>query len=296
VKILNNVEQTSCLPVRVFLLPRRQAGCLSYFKGRPIAAFTLMELVISAAVMSIILAASYACLNSGIAGQKLIESRSDAAQRGRVALSMISADLRNACAVFKGAPFIGMDRLIEDVEADNLDFATHNYSPKASAQGDYCEVSYFVSREPQSGQWSLWRRRDPTPDDEPLVGGSREEIVRGISGARFEYYDGFEWFDEWGDPEGRAKGATSLQYQPNLEGMPEAVRITLWIDTVPKKNPPLSGPAQKSATQPMTASPTEPPLVVQTVARLNLASINRTTSGNSATQESPAAVPPGNNP
>ena len=241
--------------------------------------FTLIELVISAAVMSLILGASYLCLNSGIAGQKLIETRADAAQRARVALAIVSADLRGACAVFKGPPFLGMDRLVGGVEADNLDFATHNYAPKTSTQGDYCEVSYFLSKDPQSAQWALFRRRDPTPDDEPLAGGTREEIIRGLRGVRFEYYDGFEWFDEWGDPNGRGKAATSQKYQPNLEGMPEAVRITLWIET---------GARKLASTEETT---TELTLVFQTVARLNLASINRSASGSGPEQPESSPQP-----
>ena len=229
-------------------------------------AFTLIELVISAAVMSLILGASYLCLISGVSGQRLIETRADATQRARVALAIVSADLRSACSVFKGSPFMGMDRLVGEVEADNLDFATHNYAPKTPTQGDYCEVSYFLSKDQQTGQWALYRRRDPTPDDEPIAGGTREEIIRGLSGLRFEYYDGFEWFDEWGDPDDRGKAANSLQYQPNLEGMPEAVRITLWLETAARK----PAPTEENAT--------ESPLVFQTVTRLNLASINRSAS------------------
>jgi len=236
-------------------------------------AFTLIELVISAAVMSIILGASYLCLSSGVSGQRLIETRADATQRGRVALAIVSADLRSACSVFKGSPFLGMNRVTGEVEADNLDFATHHYDPKTSTQGDYCEVSYFLSKDPQTGQWALFRRRDPTPDDEPLAGGTREEIIRGLSGLRFEYYDGFEWFDEWGDPDGRGKAAASQKYQPNLEGMPEAVRITLWVDATAKR-PTANG-----------ETATEPSLVFQTVARLNLASVNRGASGSSTEQE-----------
>ena len=249
-------------------------------------AFTLIELVISAAVMSLILGASYLCLSSGVSGQRLIESRADATQRARVALAIVSADLRSACSVFKGPPFLGMNRVIGEVEADNLDFATHHYDPKTSTQGDYCEVSYFLSKDPQTGQWALFRRRDPTPDDEPLAGGTREEIIRGLSGLRFEYYDGFEWFDEWGDPDGRGKAANSQKYQPNLEGMPEAVRVTLWIDTVARK--PATATGETAA---------EPPLVFQTVARLNLASINRSATG-SATEQEPTnpQAPTGNTP
>jgi general secretion pathway protein J len=248
------------------------------------AGFTLIELVISAAVMSLVLAASYLCLNSGIAGQKLIESRADATQRARVALAMISADLRSACSMFQGPVFLGMDRLVGEVESDNLDFATHNYDPKTSTQGDYCEVSYFLSKDPQTEEWALYRRRDATPDEEPLGGGSREEIIRGLNGIRFEYYDGLDWYDEWGDPDRRGK-ATSQQYQPNLEGMPEAVRITLWIQTTAKKRPTAD------------ESPAEPALVFQTVARLNLASINRTASESGTEQQEPASQgPTANNP
>src|SRR5678816_3002670 len=163
--------------------------------------FTLVELIISASLMALILTSGYMCLNSGFASQKLIEARADAVQNARVAMSIMSADLRSACVLSKEFQFLGMHRMLGDAEADNLDFGTHNYTPGRPGEADFCEVSYFVGIEPQSGQLSIWRRRDPTPDDEPLSGGSREEIARGVRGLQFEYYDGIEWFDEWGDPE-----------------------------------------------------------------------------------------------
>ena len=258
---------------------------LSHFFPRDLyrsAAFTLVELVISAAVMSLILAGAYLCLNSGVVSQKLIHSRSDVVQSARVALSMMAADLRSACPVFKGPPFLGMNRMLGEMEADNLDFATHNYTPKSRAQADYCEVSYFVSKDPLSGHWSLWRRRDPTPDDEPLMGGSREELVRGVRGLRFEYYDGFEWFDDWGDPEGKGKAANSQRQQFNLEGMPDAVRITLWIEPSIK---PVA-----TATNSVNAG--EEPMMFQTVARLNLAPVNRSNTGSNDEQDNASQAAP----
>ena len=82
-----------------------------------------------------------------------------------------------------------------------------------------------------------------------------------ILGVRFEYSDGLDWYDNWGEVKGKAKAANSQRQQSNLEGMPEAVRITLLLDSNPK-----------SKTNPQTGERTiEPPMVFQTVARLNLA-------------------------
>jgi general secretion pathway protein J len=226
---------------------------------RGASAFTLIELVISSALMVIIIAGAYACFTSGVASQKLIETRGDATQSARVALALITADLRAACPLSRNLEFLGMDRDLEDgTEADNLDFATHNYRPRRAFEGDFCEVSYFVSKDQKTGITSLYRRRDPTIDDEPLGGGSREELVSGVEGVRFEYYDGWEWFDEWGDAEGKRKAETSNRYQPNLTGMPEAVRVTIWVKPVSNS----SAPDEENP---------EPGLAFQTVVRLNLA-------------------------
>lgn len=229
-----------------------------------ISGFTLIEVVISASLMAILLVGAYLCLSSGLASQKLIESRGEAVQSARVAMTLMSADLRGACPLARNMEFIGMDRMLGDVEADNLDFATHNYTPRRPGEGDFCEVSYFVNSDPETGKFSLWRRRDPKLDAEPLSGGSREELIRGVRGLRFEYYDGIIWYDDWGDPDGRGKKQNSLKEKPNLGGMPEAVRITLWIE-----------PTTRSSKQKSTETDSvEPPLVFQTVARLNLAGVS----------------------
>src|SRR5262249_35623568 len=231
-----------------------------------------------------ILASAYLCFRSGVASQKLIETRSDILQSARVALTLMSADLRCACPLSKKFEFIGMNRMLGEVEADNLDFATHHYTPRREREGDFCEISYFLDKDRDSGQFSLWRRRDATPDDDPLSGGTREEIARGLRGLKLEYYDGFDWYQEWGDPEGRRRGEVSLIDHPNLAGLPEAVRITLWFDPTP----------QTKRERGSKKASLDPPLVFQTVARLNLAAVSLTsTSSGSATNavNNPAAPP-----
>ena len=94
---------------------------------------------------------------------------------------------------------MGEERALGELEADNLDFATRHYMPARPGEGDYCQVSYFVDKSRGSNGFSLWRRRNPHIAPDPLSGGSKEEIARGLRGLTLEYYDGLDWYDTWGD-------------------------------------------------------------------------------------------------
>src|SRR5712692_6099094 len=86
----------------------------SQIRARPARrlGFTLIELVISSALMTLILASAYLCLSSGLSSQKLIESRAEIAQSARVALARLTADLRGACPLSKDIAFLGMQRML----------------------------------------------------------------------------------------------------------------------------------------------------------------------------------------
>ena len=230
---------------------------------RSAAGFTLIELVISSALMAMILAAAYLVLSACLSSQKLIEPRLDVVQTARVALAIMTADLRCACPLAKDYDFLGTHRMLGEIETDSLDFATHNYTPRRPREGDYCQESFFADKDAQTGELCLWRRRNPVIAFDPLSGGMREEIARGVRRLQFEYYDGLDWYDDWGAQDNR-KQQSSLRYHGNLSGMPEAVRITLWLES-----------AQAPRTTSTENASAEPPLVFQTVARLNLAGLSQ---------------------
>jgi type II secretion system protein J len=232
--------------------------------------FTLIEVVISATLMALILVCAYACLSACLSSQKMIEPRADVLQNVRVAMTLMSADLRNACPLSSDYALLGMQRMLGDVEADNLDFATHNYTPRHPREGDFCEVSYFVDKDAQSGQMCLYRRRNPTLALDPLSGGSREEIAEGVLGLRFEYFDGTDWYDKWGNAENPDQKAGLTEEQINQQGLPEAVRITLLFDSDPQSKPVTNDSASHGGA----------PLVFQTVVRLALA--DRSQGGSSS--------------
>jgi Tfp pilus assembly protein FimT len=255
------------------------------------AAFTLVEVMISSALMALILVSAYLCLGAGFSAQKLIEPRAEIIQNGRVALALISADLRAACPLSKSDDFIGMTRTLGDVEADNLDFATHNYTPRRAREGDFCQESFYLDKDLETGQFSLWRRRNPTIAFDALSGGSKEEIAKGVVGLKVEYYDGLDWYDSWGEDKSSEKQPdkkkNSARDETNLSGLPEAVRITLLLDSNPKrKNPDIATSEVKP----------EPPFIFKTVVRLNLAAASQTSSdssdtGNSDNNSSPGQMP-----
>lgn len=240
-------------------------------------AFTLIEVVISASLMALILVAAYVCLNAGLKSKKLVEPRADIIQNARVAMNIMAADLRSACPLAKDYQLLGMRRLIGEMDADNLDFATHNYTPRRPLEGDFCEASFYVDRDPETGMFSLWRRRNPLIATDPLSGGSKEEIAKGILGLRLEYTDGFDWYDTWGEANPRKRDAAE-ELPPNMIGLPEAVRITLSLDSNPK-------PRKLTEGEPISPS-TEPPLVFQTIARLNLAGSSMRSSRDLGTPDS----------
>jgi type II secretory pathway component PulJ len=246
-------------------ITRKRAACSD--------AFTLIEVIISLSLTVIVLGCAYACLSAGYSAQKLIEPRVDVLQTARVALEVITGDLRSACLLPGGADFLGMKRNLGEVEADNIDFATHNYTPTLPQEGDFCEVSFFLDKNSQTGQLSLWRRKNPMIAMDPLSGGRREELATDVQGLQFEYFDGFDWYKTWGDTDGRGKQETSSKFHSNLSGLPEAVRITL-----------LLAPAT-NATKTNAPGGIEPPMVFRTVARLNLSSSSL--AANTSSTESP---------
>jgi prepilin-type N-terminal cleavage/methylation domain-containing protein len=248
-------------------------------------AFTLIEVVISASIMSLVLVCGYLCLNSALATQKLVEPRAEVLQTARVAMELMCADLRCACPLSRDDDFLGMHRTIGEMPADNVDFGTHNYTPKRDGEADFCQTSFFVDKDVPSGQWVLWRRRNPRIGLDPLAGGRKEEIARGVRGVRFEYSDGLDWYDSWGQVDRRTRAqAMSLRQRSNLAGLPQAVRITLWLDGNPRAKAPGLAP-EMSLSEAKTNA--EPPMVFQALAKLNLASGASIGGGGDGGGESP---------
>jgi prepilin-type N-terminal cleavage/methylation domain-containing protein len=257
-------------------------------RGRAHSGFTLIEVMISSSLMALILVSAYLCLGAGFSAQKMVEPRAEIIQNARVALALMSADLRAACPLSKDNDLLGMSRTMGDIQADNVDFATHNYTPRRAREGDFCQESFYLDKDQETGQFSLFRRRNPTIGLEELSGGSKEEIAKGVVGFRLEYFDGDDWYDSWGELRESGKPRNSSRQQNNLSGLPTAVRITLLMD---------SNPAKRNMDAVASDEKKEPPFAFKTVVRLNLsgaAQNNSQNSSGSSSDNSPPDAPQSN--
>jgi hypothetical protein len=210
-----------------------------------------------------------------------VEQRTEIFQNARAAISLITSDLRSACVLSNDFPFVGMDRTLEGAEADNLDFATHFYRPKKARESDFCVVSYFLNQEAKNGSLSLFRRRNPFIAGDAFSGGKREEIIQNVRGLRFEYFDGLEWQDSWG--ESNVQGSKPSSSSLLQTGLPDAVRITIWLETENLEN-------RKNGNE--TKFPAQ---MIQTIVRLNLAPMTQRSS-NAGSSSSRAGPDDGSNP
>ena len=231
--------------------------------------FTLAEMLVATIVISGVIASSYYALDAGLAARDVVSERSDALQKARIALEILRADLRAACAWDDEFEFVGLDREVSGADADNLDFASHRWTPWKPGQSDIVEVSFYIEKSRVDGRRALWRRIDPTPDGQPLEGGFREELMSGVEALRFEYSDGFEWYDEWGKQVQRTRELTERSlFQTNDSGLPDAVRVT--VSMAPDAKP---SRIRSSA----------PPVTLQTTVFLPLAERVRTASYSTST-------------
>jgi type II secretory pathway pseudopilin PulG len=193
--------------------------------------FTLIELIVGAVALTGIVVASFLSLRAGLEASDLVDERAELLQRARAALDLIASDLRSAVPLSKDHEFVGLDRQSGVAESDSMVFATRNYRPMRPGEADFCEVTYLVMRDPATGRRSLYRRRDPSPDEEPFQGGSRELIIADVAELSFEFQDGFKWYPTWG----RTWEDVALGREPrdllarNVDGLPDAVRITISV-------------------------------------------------------------------
>ena len=111
------------------------------------AGFTLIEIMISIAVGAIILTAAALCLNAAITSQRMIDPRVDTLQTARVALALISADLRGACPLDKSYAFLGSHRMVGKIVADNPNIVVSDVR-EVRAAGTIAHRPHAGSRRP----------------------------------------------------------------------------------------------------------------------------------------------------
>ncbi len=191
--------------------------------------FTLLEVLIAVAIMSMIATVIYTSFFTASNNVKQAEEIRDSTDLARTLVAKLSTDIANAYLnPYMNAPvvttiFYGKkeqsDTGLDKNRYDSL-FLTPltNWRRPDSKETDLWEVGYYFEQKPDgSGRFLMRREKRELSNDVPaLEGGVEYEMTDHVVSLQLRYYDGFSWFDEW-DSRNRQK-------------LPNIVEITLLLD------------------------------------------------------------------
>jgi len=202
-------------------------------RSRRLAAFTLVEVLIALAIMSLVMIALYTTLNVTLKARDQIEIQGRVARLGPQILDLIEADLRRAWLpdIDGDKVFLGESRTIDGEPADSLSFLTNVDSSVTHRVGerevssDVCETGYRLRRNPDLPDvLELWRRQSFHVDEEPLKDGVYELLHDRVVRFQVRYLDTL-------DPQEEELHDWDASVMHRL---PAAVKIELALEAVPR--------------------------------------------------------------
>lgn len=186
--------------------------------------FTLLEMLVALALMSILATALYASLSIGLRARKTAEAAVQPVRAAGLALMIVGQDLDAALpptGTLAGA-FLGEDQTDAATakDADTLTWHAAVGRPKEGAS-DVARLELAVGTPEGSTDRALLRRSvrnllAPT-EQEPV----EEVVCRGVVSLNLRYFDGSAWQDTW-----------DSSAQDNT--LPLAVEVTIEIEREPK--------------------------------------------------------------
>lgn len=182
--------------------------------------FTLLEVLVASAIMSLVLAALYGVFSQTFKSKQLAEDRAERARTARIALLRLGEDLQSALPPSTGAArFTSETRLAQDFPDDTLSFVTLTRATltNRAAEGDLSEVGYALELDPVNPvHKQLVRRVRFALAPAGNSADERAPLLFLVQGLQFRFFDGRGWRKEW-RPE-----ATQGQ-------LPQAVEATLYM-------------------------------------------------------------------
>lgn len=184
------------------------------------SAFTLIEVMVSVAILSMIFTVVYSILYATVEAQQKIPNEIHIDRMADRLLGLIIRDIQSAyiyqvdgpCFVGKSAP-----------QGDRLDLVTNTDSllGSESVKSDLCEVGYYLIKHPKySDEFILIRREDFFLDDKLQEGGFGIKLYDRLAKLKFEYIDADGKISPtWNDKENKS--------------LPKAVHVILGFFTAP---------------------------------------------------------------
>jgi prepilin-type N-terminal cleavage/methylation domain-containing protein len=162
-----------------------------------VTGFTLLEVLISMAILVIIMAALYSAYTTNVEAIQIARQNGEVHQAARIVLDRMTKDLQSAL-IQVGVPsekvqlgLIGQDQEIDGKRADRIDLSTvtHLSLTETGPASDLCDIGYLVEEDPDDKTLVLWRRDTLTAQDDLTKGGTLQEMVRNVLEFNLTYQD-----------------------------------------------------------------------------------------------------------
>ncbi|MFT5197485.1 MAG: hypothetical protein ACI87O_000124 [Planctomycetota bacterium] len=202
------------------------------------SAFTIVEVMIAVAIMSMMLVAILQVLSAVRLTRDRIHNTQETQMAGPIIMDLITEDLR-------GLHILGRakvehlkinDRVLYGLDADRIDFVTTTSSREPVMidgrlrRSQVSEVGYVTRSNPQDDEFlELFRREDFGVDELPYLGGTYTFLSDRVKSFTIECFaqdgDEAEVITEWG-----SQKVTDDTYV----GLPASVIITLTLENAPR--------------------------------------------------------------
>lgn len=199
---------------------------------------TLLEILVSLGILTLIATLVYGALDGMAKSREGLARIGDRYHQGRTALSRITRELQSAfisthvpvnqSLASRGTLFLGKGSSSE-ARVDFTSFS-HRRLARNAHESDQCELSYFLSRDPNGGgKYDLVRREDATIDLDPDKGGTVLVVAEDVAEFGLSYLDAQTqlWTDSW----------DSSQATGQLGRLPSQVKVTLVMNHGPGGKP-----------------------------------------------------------
>lgn len=190
--------------------------------------FTLIEILISVAIVSVVMVMIWQTTGQSIAAKKKVEMRDAVFHSARVAVAKMVMDIEQA-VLLQGGQHLGQKQgspLLKTVfkgESDQLHFTSlaHLRLFRDAPESEGCEIGYRLERDPESrDHYLLLRRESKWIDAQPEEGGVWVPLAKKVKEIKFDYWDGrqFDWKSSWNSE------------STEKDQLPRAVRIVLKLE------------------------------------------------------------------
>jgi prepilin-type N-terminal cleavage/methylation domain-containing protein len=187
------------------------------------AGFTLMELMLSLALLALIMIILYGSFHAVVASKLHAEVRVESDQQARTLMWLMARELRGAVftpLIPSHVLMVGQASRQGGMPLDSITFATLDPSHRRALDGFSAEenVTYSAAPNPKHRGWFLWTRSQRSgliqtanpPTLPPTV------LASNVLSVHFRYFNGFQWLEVW--------DSTS---SPAGQSLPQAISIEL---------------------------------------------------------------------